>query len=62
MTLIDVEDFLEDVRGKMWDMTLNELEDLVNITKQYGFDETISDELIQAYYDDDIDAYMRKYL
>lgn len=59
MTIIDVEEFLEDVRGKLYNMTLEELEDMVDQVKQYGFDEAITDEMISAYYNDDLDAYMR---
>ncbi len=58
MTTIDIENFLENVRGEMWNLTLADLEHLAVEVKQYGLDLKITNDLIAAFNNDSLKEYI----
>ncbi len=58
MTIIDLEDFLNKVRGNLLHLTFSEAEEMVDQIKQYGMDLKITDELVEAYNSDKLKEYI----
>ncbi len=58
MTTMDLEEFLNKVKGNLFYLTFNDAEEMINEIKQYGMDLKITDELVEAYNSDKLKEYI----